>query len=278
MRKLTLTALAIAGLTQATGCIIQDGGSAVMEVSWDLVDRGAPASCSFEGATTVRVTATDSGGHTSVFDFPCTEPFGQTDPLDLDTYTVQVEIRDGSGTIGGPATYTVDLAENGITYDVRPVHFDFSRYNVTYSVDFGALGGLNCTNPGAGCPASTECNGLVDQAIYLYRNSDSQCSSYVIRSPVTTDPDGDGCGTLMLCLETNDNQTALNLPPGDYELVAEGYMGAVQATPYLCYQPTGSGALFSIPTGSTTDPAPLPEINVPYNPPAGDTLCQMAKR
>ena len=278
MKKLALTAMALAGAL-ATGCV---PGEATIEVSWDLWLHGSTTTCSAEGADSVHVVARDSGGDEYVSDFACAPLPGVGDipELYLDTYTVEVDLRDATGAvIGGPAIYpNVNVNEANTIFDVGPINFDFSVYNVQFNVDFGNVGGgNNCTATGAGGM------GVAQQAIYLYRNSATQCSSYTLQSPIATDPLSDTCGGRMACLDIPDDQLILDVPPGDYEIVAEGYKSAIDANLYLCYQPTGAGTLFSIgggPNGSQYTIWALSDaVNSPFNPaPADDTACNSTKR
>src|SRR5688500_18375638 len=100
MKKLVLTALAIAGLSQTMGCIISDdepSDEGTMELAWTVTLNGAAVdSCDEVGAAEVEVLTTDSLGNGLADQFPCNNFQGETFGLVEDTYTVVVSILDAN--------------------------------------------------------------------------------------------------------------------------------------------------------------------------------------
>jgi len=280
MKKLALTSLLLAGLTQATGCIIvtDDSSGAVIEVEWDLVNRGDVVSCSSENATTVHITATDSFGATTTADFACADGVGDFAPLPLDTYDIDVQLLDGTGTILGEVFFNnITLANDGDTVVNGPAHFDFSRYDVSFIVDYGNAGGDNCTATSAGG------SGVVQQAVTLVAEGAGSCTPYTLTLGAGTTTN-DTCGSVDVCQEnvSAETQVIQDVPPGNYTVSVTGFKGALSAATYECYHGTSS---FNLPNNSPDDfqinsaGASSGVILAPFSPtPADDANCNAIKR
>jgi hypothetical protein len=102
MKKLVMSALLIAAVSQAAGCIFvsdDDGSSGTnsVDATWSLVDLGAPTACP-AGATTATVyaqRASDSSPFADIYD--CADGGGSAADLPDGDYVVWVELTDDSG-------------------------------------------------------------------------------------------------------------------------------------------------------------------------------------
>ena len=250
MKKLGMTALLLAGLSQATGCIIvsDDSSGAVIQVDWDLREHATSVTCSSKNAETVRITARDSFGSPTTITTACGDLSAQFAPMPLDSYTVDVELLDGTGaTISDTITLNADLTQDGQTVIVGPALFDFTRYDVEFYVDYG-------TNTADCVPATGDsCNctetlvngsGVIQQTLNLVVTGDTTCSNYTVQFANAADGTGDTCGSVELCQENTAVQTIISVPPGSYDLTVDGWKGATDGTPVRCYS---GAANFTLP-------------------------------
>src|SRR5689334_22599450 len=100
MRKLAWMALALAGISQAAGCIFTSGddGSA-FHATWTFTVNGAASNnpddaCDALGADWFSVLSTDSLGNGTDDQFPCDNLSGTTGGLPADTYTIVESLLD----------------------------------------------------------------------------------------------------------------------------------------------------------------------------------------
>lgn len=86
-------------------------GSAVLDVSWNILAGGYQLSCSeFHGATTLRFYATDPGGETVMRDFTCDHGSALTN-LPIGSYSVRADLRDAGGAVIQQTTATNIVVE-----------------------------------------------------------------------------------------------------------------------------------------------------------------------
>ncbi len=107
--KLALIAIMALGLSQATGCIFtsDDDDDAVVtagvfHAEWTLTETGVgTTTCAAQGADKVSFLFTDSlnMGFDEIFD--CGDLAGDTNPLELDSYTFNVTLLDCPDTTPG---------------------------------------------------------------------------------------------------------------------------------------------------------------------------------
>jgi hypothetical protein len=277
MKKLALAAVALAGLSQATGCIISDAEGGQMHLSWTVtLDGAAVNSCADVGGANppakVETLSTLEGTAAAVADrWPCDEFEGTTGELDEGTYTVVVSILEADNTaiVSFDPETGVPVTSGDVT-ELGTFNFAFETANppVTMSlyVDYGAAGGMNCTETAVGG------SGVIQQNVFLFDVGGTQCLNFAITG---TDQeglpiDGDTCGSTELCMENTVAQL-VDLPAGTYEIDVEGWKGATGGNPVLCYR-LDAPIQFTISVNSDVD------VVVPFNPdPADDVECNATK-
>ncbi len=251
MRKLAWMALALAGISQVTGCIFTsdgDGGSA-FSASWTFTINGAAPNnpqeaCDALGAAWFSVLSTDSFDVGTDDQFPCANLTGVTGDLPPDTYTIVENLLDaakvpvaGVPQVGPfteilPADTVVDL--DTVNYDIQTL-VDIDLY-----VDYGTTGGLNCGTGGA------MDSGVVQQQIFIMDTAGQVCVNVTGTDQTGAPFQTDTCGDIELCMENTVAQT-FTIEPGSYAIEVVGLKGAVGGAPYGCYR---------------TDPGTMADLNV----------------
>jgi hypothetical protein len=241
MRKLVWMALALAGISQAAGCIFtsEDDGAA-FHASWTFTVNGsAPNSsqeaCDALGATWFSVLSTDTLGNATDDQFPCPNLEGTTGDLVPDTYVIVESLLDaGKALVPGtdlpaftevlPEATVVEL--DTVTYDIQ------SSAHIRLFVDFGGEGGSNCNTGGA-----TD-SGVQLQQVYLMDTAGQVCLTVTGIDQTSAPFQTDTCGDQELCMETDIAQE-FDVDLGSYTIEVIGLKGATTGTPYQCYQSSG---------------------------------------
>lgn len=280
MKKLAFTALMFAGLAQATGCIFvaDDDDTGRFHATWSITAGGAASTCDAHGADYVALTSTLAGtaqGYDDLFD--CGDLAGTTNPLPLGDYTIAVSIWDDNGTFENlnddtklnlqDAVYNESLLVGGATENLPNTNFDFPppTGDVSFRVDFGNAGGMNCTSTGAGG------SGVVQQVVIL---RDAQGNA-VTATYTGVDQKGvsftENTGANVVCMENTVVQTLQDLDPGSYSLAIHGLKGAVGGGTNDCY----FVMTMSFTVNGDLD---LGTILVPFDPaPADEAACNATK-
>ena len=240
MRKLVWMALALAGISQAAGCIFTSDDGAAFHASWSVTINGAQPptaadGCDALGAAKFSVLSTDSLGNGVDDRFPCTRGEGTTGDLAPDTYTIVLAMLDGAdaaipGTQVGPDSY--DLFDGEIT-EIMPVTYDVqTNAHVRLFVDYGTAGGSNCNTGGA------MDSGVVQQQIFVMDTAGQVCLDVTGTDQLGAPFQTGTCGELALCMENTVAQE-FAIQPGSYTIEVIGLKGATGGAPYQCYEATG---------------------------------------
>jgi hypothetical protein len=253
MRKLGLTALTLAGLVAAPGCIIEGDVTTVEEgtysFAWQLTYGGSQYTCEQLGATTVAGRVFRAGADMTkeaalyLDKFACKDGKGTSIPFAVGTYDIALELWNATDQRINPEdaiyrgkTITASVAPLALSVPDAPTAFPVGR-RVTFDVDFGAAGGRNCDTGMDGD------NGVVLQEVLL--SGAGQCVPLFIRF----DGKYTGCGTdgngvctttctdasRALCQGNAVEQVIIDVAEGDYTLEVHGLKGATDATPVVCY-------------------------------------------
>jgi len=237
MRNLVFSALAIAGLTQASGCIIGGGSDdGTFSLTWTLEDpAGNLLTCSEAGADQVELLVTLQGTTQGTADrWDCNDAGGQTFALTPGFYDFEVNALQGTG----DAATAIGFGGSGLGEIVADAdtdlgHFDIvidggsNLVNFDITVDYGTAGGDNCTETAAGG------SGVIQQIINIYDAGGATCLDYAI----LTAQDTLGTCVAEICQENTVVQT-LQLDPGVYDIEIWGLKGGVDDTPAICYSIT----------------------------------------
>ena len=151
MNKLAMSTLMIAGLFQATGCIIvtddDDPVGASFSVTWDNTAE-CPAGAS---AHVISQDTTSQETFTDIYN--CVDGAGLTAPLALGDYNVWVEIRDegGSQLFAQSNFVTTSLDVDGVDVGVAIPSFPFAQgfFGFTWTISDGS-GSLSCADAFSG--------------------------------------------------------------------------------------------------------------------------------
>ncbi|MBI4511104.1 MAG: hypothetical protein HY698_15845 [Deltaproteobacteria bacterium] len=275
MKKLSLTALALCAVTQATGCIILSDDDPVggrFQVSWSLTQGGAPVTCESVGADYFSVLSTLQGtttGYDDLFDCVGSAGTSKTSALPIGTYTVLVSINDDRGTdnrsdddiLGqtDPITKSIEFDGQSVPLTQSPIAFAFAppTGNVTFSVDYGTQVGGSCAE-----------SGVIQQQIRLLGNN--QCFAVGIKAGANT---GKACEN-MICVEDEVTQTLEDVPNGTYTLEIYGLKGAQDSSTDVCYRNSKAPKQVTVSSADQN----LGVIMVEWNPlPADDADCNRSK-
>ncbi|MCA9677569.1 MAG: hypothetical protein KC464_21275 [Myxococcales bacterium] len=146
MKKLVISAIALAALSQAAGCIfVSDdtgddvpAGTGTVTASWTLYDDQATTGCP-AGGDTAAIYAQRAGDATPYVDlYDCVDGTGSAMDLPLGDYTVWVEIGDGSGFVAQSQPAAISLATDG---QVTTAFFEIDVYNGFFDVSWTINGG-----------------------------------------------------------------------------------------------------------------------------------------
>jgi hypothetical protein len=271
MTKLALAAFALAGLTQATGCIAADE-EAQFSLSWTISQGAAPSDCTVIGANGVSFVFTGPG---QAFDdiYDC-EPTSHDSPsMILGAYTISgslINDADQANVIIFDqlnVTSSLDVVDELKVVPTFAFDAPSAAQDVGFGVDFGVAGGDNCTSTGAGG------SGVVQQQIDLYDLGAGTClATFHITG---TDQENLAFDDLTcapaLCYENSVTQTINALPPGDYTMDVTGFKGAVGAQLNACYYGTKD---FTVPVTG----ADIGNVIAAFDPlPADDAACNATK-
>jgi hypothetical protein len=235
MKKLALAALLV-GTSLASGCIISsdddDTAEGAFGFTWAIeAGVGNEITCTEAGAGGVQSIVTRAGTTQGVADIFDCDPGQATTPLfPFDDYVVVVNLIDQAdppGNLGSSLprneTLDVDLLDLGnFIFDVGA-----ATVNLSFSVDYGAAGGVNCLATGGG-------EDVEDQNTSLTLVGNGQCISVPLLLDGTQDL-ADICSELLVCVEPTVVQTLPDLDPGTYELTLEGLVD-VGGTSTACYR------------------------------------------
>jgi hypothetical protein len=204
------------------------------------------------------------------------DPFGDDDIFDC--LNGEHDPADQSGTIGAIplGSYTIDASvylNDQAELDVAPDSFSVSldvdgqnltrtvtfargaqAFDVTFTVDFGNAGGMDCDQTTAGG------TGVNQQTVDLVDLADSTCVAVVIAEDDAQYDHADACSTdpsVCMGAGTGDSLTLLDVPPGNYRLDVTGinFMGDT------CWE---GSATFGTAT-ATSDTLDIGAVSVPHN-------------
>jgi len=242
MRKLVTMALALAGMSQAAGCIFTSdgGGGSGFGASWTFTVNGAAPNdpqdaCDALGATWFSVLSTDSLGAGTDDQFPCADLTGTTGDLPSDTYTIIESLLDAAkvqvpGTDFGPFTEVLPV---DTIVDLDTVNYDIqTTAHIRLFVDYGTVGGSNCNTGGA------MDSGVALQQVYVMDTAGQVCLTVTGTDQTGAPFQTDTCGDQELCMENTVAQE-FDIEPGSYTIEVIGLKGATGGTPYQCYQTSG---------------------------------------
>lgn len=274
MKKLALAALALAGLTQATGCIfVSDDTSdgAQFTYSW-TIDQP----CAAVGANGVSFVATPSVGQAFDDIYNCEQQASHDSPtMPLDTYTISGSVIDDSVT---PAVVFDEITMTGTLDQLDEIvplpTFNFSvappSVDISFGVTFSSTS-TNCDNTNMGGL------GIVQVSVDVYDTGSATClGTYTITG---TDQDGQPINDstchgepYMLCVENTVTLTINDLPPGTYDLVAIGWKGCNDAVLDSCYAGTKT-----VDASSSGDVGDITGMFLQPTDPLYDPDCEMCK-
>lgn len=142
MKKLVKSALLLGVLSQAAGCIFvtDDGGeTATIDVAWTLEDGGCDGPVNT--ATINALLDGDSTPYKDIYD--CADGGGVTSDLPLGSYTVWVDLTDGSGgqLMAQSESYETDLVTDG---QLGTADFLINVTNGFFDVGWSFSGGATC--------------------------------------------------------------------------------------------------------------------------------------
>lgn len=233
MRKLVYSALALAGLSLSSGCIIGGGDpEGTFELAWNVFLDGAPSTCDDAGVAQVELLVTLEGTTQGTADhFPCNNGSGETFGLEPGFYTIQVNALDANDdAIATGAPESGHEVIDGAVTDLGTFNIDIEGGGPTtaqldFTVDYGNAGGENCTETAVGG------SGVIQQQINLYDVGGAQCLPFAISG--TDDPGNTTCEP-RLCQESNITQTMV-LDTGSYDIEIWGLKGATGGDAVICY-------------------------------------------
>jgi hypothetical protein len=272
MRKLVVMALALAGISQAAGCIFTSDEGAAFHGSWTITINGAaPQSaqdgCDALGAAKFSILSTDSLGNGVDDRFPCSRLEGTTGDLAPDTYTIMESMLDATdaaipGTEVGPIS---EVLPDGTVVELDTVNYDIqTNAHIRMFVDYGTEGGSNCNTGGA------MDSGVVQQQINVMDTTGQVCVDVTGTDQVGAPFQTDTCGAPALCMENTVAQE-FDLQPGSYSFQVIGLKGATGGSPYQCYEVTGDVEV----TGDS-DVTMIVPFNQPD--PVIEAMCNATKR
>lgn len=251
MRKLGLSALALAGLVSATGCTIVEEGT--YSFSWQLTYGGVPYTCKDLGAVTIAGRVFRAGAdrtkekprYEDLFTCPESQATGSATsaPFEVGTYDIAIEVWNAEMVRINPEdsvyrgrVITSSATPLALSSTTSPTAFPMGR-RVIFDVDFGSAGGRNCDTGQDGD------NGVALQEVLL--SGQGQCVPLYIRfDGMYTGCGNDGNGVCTttcenasraLCQGNSVSQVIIDVAEGTYTLEVHGLKGATDATPVICY-------------------------------------------
>ena len=258
------------------------GGSSSDEEGQFLVHWTLPGGAACGADDAIRVTyAPDVGTDL----FPCVNGSGAqeglTGNLPLGSYTLTIELGSG-GTAGvpftayenvGAITQAGDLEFDGDVQDVTVAFVEGSTidsFNVSFSVDFGLDddgASPNCTQTNAEPPGL----GVNQQHVDLLDMAGGVCVGAIAIVDQGGADVGNACdpaGTNSVCQERSTTQTLIDVPPGDYVIVINGYKSGSLTD--ACWT-----AQFAFNTADATQAdITLGDLNVPFDETQAAAACQ----
>ena len=200
---------------------------------------------------------------------------GTMGAIPLGSYTIEGSVWLGGAPEQGipPETFSKTFNVDGQLLEQSVVFSRaFASYNISLSVDFGAVGGSNCDSTGSGG------TGVSQMSLDLIDNSDSSCIAVTVADTDTAFDHEDSCSTTnSVCMETDTVLTLQNVPPGDYSLEINGYPSALDPDtnqPVNCW----TGALAVDTATFTSADTDIGTVNVVFDVNNKNAACQTLKR
>lgn len=266
MKKLALAAFALAGLTQATGCIFTSDDTSGGQFTYSWTVTGSACQPTWK----VSFVATPSAGQAFDDIYTCSDMTHDSPTYALDSYVISPTLFDDVDgvtstttddvTIDQPAALNATLDTKNQILPLPTVAFVATPPNqdVDFSVDYGtAGGGKNCDSTTATPPG----NGVVQQEIDIFDQGGAQClNTFAITGTDQTGmPINDTTCGMGLCNDQQVIQTIKALPNGNYTIGIIGFKSATDASLHNCYN---ASVDFTVPVANHD----LGIIVAPFNP------------
>jgi hypothetical protein len=191
--------------------------------------------------------------------------------IPLGDYTMTGTVHDGddpTATLAPVGPFDISLDVDG---DVREQTFNFTRapalFDVSFGLDFGAAGNLNCT----GTPKGG--TGVVQQRVDVVDMDDpTMCLALSVTEDDGTAVHENSCSaTNSVCFETTTTVTVNDLPAGNYLLEVRGYKANDMTIP--CWEQD-----FILDTAQYSASAvDIGDLVIPYYTGASRPMCEIVR-